>query len=92
MAPQPGVTFPNRKFIVTSLNEATGVETNVISSTALPNNYTSDQTFRRQIYDNARTYIAANPGVYIVYGPTTAAATGRMPTGSGTRASVQFPY
>lgn len=70
MAPQPGVTFPERKFIVTQLNEATGVETNVISSTALPNNFATDAPVRRQIYDNAKTYYAANPGVYYVYGPT----------------------
>ena len=70
MAPQPGVTFPERRFIVTQLNEATGVETNVINSTALPNNYTTDSAARPGVMDNARAFIAANPGTYIIYGPT----------------------
>jgi hypothetical protein len=70
MAPEPGVTFPHRRFIVTSLNEETGVETNVISSTALPNNYTTDQALRPGVIENARNFIAENPGVYIIYGPT----------------------
>ena len=70
MAPQPGVTFPERRFIVTQLNEATGEETNVISSTPLANNYTTDQGFREGVMQNARDFIAANPGVYLIYGPT----------------------
>lgn len=69
MAPQPGVTFPNRRFIVTQLDEVTGIETNVISSTPLANNYTTDQGFREGVMQNARDYIAANPGVYIIYSP-----------------------
>ena len=70
MAPQPGVTFPTRRFIVTQLNEATGEETNVISSTPLAANFTTDAALRPQVMQNARDYIAANPGVYIIYSPT----------------------
>jgi len=69
MAPQPGVTFPNRRFIVTKLDEATGVETNVINSTVLPNNFTTDQSVRPGLMQNARDFIAANPGVYLIYSP-----------------------
>ena len=70
MAPQPGVTFPDRRFIVTQLNEGTGVETNVINSTALPNNYTTDQAVRPGFMQNAKNFIEANPGTYLIYGPT----------------------
>jgi len=70
MAPQPGVTFPERRFIVTRLDEGTGVETNVINSTALPNGYTTDQAVRPGFMQNARNFVEANPGVYIIYGPT----------------------
>jgi hypothetical protein len=68
MPPQPGVTFPERRFIVTRLEG--GVETNVISSTPLPNNYTTDSAVRPGVMQNARDYLIANPGVYIIYGPT----------------------
>lgn len=70
MAPQPGVTFPERRFIVTRLDEATGLETNVISSTPLPNNFPTDAAVRSGVMQNARDFIAANPGVYIIYSPT----------------------
>ena len=68
MAPEP-VTFPHRRFVVTRLDA--GVETTVISSTPLANNYTTDQGFRKQVFDNAKTVLDANPGVvFLVYGPT----------------------
>lgn len=70
MPPQPGITFPERRFIATRLDEATGVETNVINSTPLQPNYLTDQVVRAQMMANARDYIAANPGVYLIYGPT----------------------
>jgi hypothetical protein len=69
MPPEPGVTFPERRFIVTRTDA--GVETNVINSTPLSPNYTSDQLLRGQMHQNALDYLAANPGVLIkVYGPT----------------------
>lgn len=68
MAPEP-VQSPERRFVVTRIDN--GVETNVISTTPLPPNYTSDQVVRRQCGDNIRNYLAANPGVILrVYGPT----------------------
>ena len=70
MTVPPGVTFPTRRFVATSLDEQTGVETIVIQSTPLPNNYTTDAAVRPGMMQNARDYIAANPGVYIIYGPT----------------------
>ena len=70
MAPQPGVTFPDRRFIVTRLDEGTGVETNVINSTPLPNNFTTDAAVRPGFMQNARDFIIANPGTYLIYGPT----------------------
>lgn len=70
MPPPAGITFPTRRFVVTQLDEATGVETVVIQSTPLPNNFTTDQAVRPGLMANARDYLAANPGVYIIYGPT----------------------
>lgn len=70
MAPQPGVTFPERRFIVTQYDEATGTETNIINSNPLPANYTTDQAIRPGFMDNAQQYLIDNPGVYFVYGPT----------------------
>ena len=68
MPPEP-VTSPTRRFVVTRIDN--GVETNVIATTPLPANYTSDQVVRRQCGDNIATYLAANPGVVLrVYGPT----------------------
>ena len=40
MAPVPDYTFPHRRFVVTRIDN--GVETNVIVSTPLPVNYSSD--------------------------------------------------
>ena len=69
MPPQLGVSFPQRRFIVTRTDG--GVETNVISSTPLTRNYSTDQVLRGQMLQNARDYLAANPGVLIkVYSPT----------------------
>lgn len=68
MAPQP-VTSPERRFVVTRFDA--GVESNVIATTPLPLNYTTDQVVRAQTYDNVATYLAANPGVrFRIYGPT----------------------
>lgn len=72
MAPPPGVTFPTRRFVATRVDEQTGVETIVIQSTALPNNYTTDQVERQGILQNARNYIANNPGIYRIYSPCNA--------------------
>lgn len=67
MAPEP-VASANRRFVVTRLDA--GVETNVIASTPLPNNYTSDQVIREQYYANMTTYLADNPGVvFLIYSP-----------------------
>ena len=47
----------------------------MIVSTPLPNNFTTDVTIRAGIYDNAKTYLVANPGVvFLVYGPTNGGA------------------
>lgn len=68
MAPEP-VSQPERRFVATRLDN--GVETNVIASTPLSQNATTDAPLRAQQYDNARRYLADNPGVVIfVYGPT----------------------
>ena len=68
MAPEP-VTFPTRRFVVTRIDG--GVETNLIVSTPLPNNYTDDQVMRAGVMDNARTWLAANPGVVVrIYSPS----------------------
>jgi hypothetical protein len=70
MPPEP-VTSPHRRFVVTRIDN--GVDTNVIATTPLPVNYTTDQVVRRQTGDNIQTYLAANPGVVLrVYGPTNA--------------------
>lgn len=69
MTVPPGVTFPTRRFVATSLNEATGEETIVIQSTPLPNNFTTDASVRPGMMQNARNFIAANPGVYRIYSP-----------------------
>ena len=70
MPPEP-VQTPHRRFVVTRIDN--GVETNVIASTPLPVNFTSDQVVRAQTGDNIANYLAANPGVILrVYGPTNA--------------------
>jgi len=68
MPPQP-VTFPHRRFVVTQTID--GVETNLISSTPLPVNYTSDQVERKYAIDSAWAAKNTEPGVlYRIYGPT----------------------
>lgn len=74
MAPPPGINFPTRRFVATRVDEQTGIETIVIQSTALPNNYTTDADVRPGLMDNARRYIADNPGVYRIYSPCNAPA------------------
>ena len=67
MAPEP-VTSANRRFVITRIDA--GVETNVIASTPLPQGYTTDQVLRAEYYNNARNYLAANPGVHLrIYSP-----------------------
>lgn len=75
MPPPAGITFPTRRFVATSVNEITGEETVVIQSTPLAANYTTDADVRPGLMDNARTYIANNPGVYRIYSPCNAPAT-----------------
>lgn len=68
MAPTP-VQSPERRFVVTRFDA--GVESNVIATTPLPVNFTSDQVVRKQTYDNIAVYLADNPGVrFRIYGPT----------------------
>jgi hypothetical protein len=69
MPPPAGITFPTRRFVVTQVDEVTGAETVVIQSTALPVNATTDASLRSGLYDNARTWYAANPGIYRIYSP-----------------------
>lgn len=70
MPPPAGITFPTRRFVVTKVDEQTGVETVVIQSTPLANNYTTDAAVRPGLMQNARDYYAANPGVYRIYSPS----------------------
>jgi hypothetical protein len=65
------VTFPTRRFVVTRLEG--GVETIVIQSTPLAANFTTDASVRPGLMQNARTWIAANPGVYRIYSPCSGA-------------------
>jgi len=68
MAPQ-AVTFPERRFVITQT--ISGVETNVMQSTPLPSNYSSDQTDRYEMHAAAFQAKNAQPGVlYKIYGPT----------------------
>lgn len=68
MAPEP-VNFPHRRFVVTQT--IGGVETNLIVSTPLPSNYSSDQVERKTAYDAAWAAKNMEPGVlYKIYGPT----------------------
>lgn len=69
MPPPAGITFPTRRFVATQVDEATGVETVVIQSTALPNGFTTDQAVRPGAMQTARDFMAANPGVYRIYSP-----------------------
>jgi hypothetical protein len=68
MPPEP-VTFPERRFVLTQT--VGGVETNVIQSTPLPNNYTSDQTVRLEARAQANQAKVLQPGIlYKLYGPS----------------------
>lgn len=72
MPPQP-VTFPERRFVLTQT--IGGVETNVISSTPLSPNYSSDQQVRDEVRAQAWQAKNAQPGVlYKLYGPTNGGA------------------
>ena len=73
MTVPPGVSFPNRRFVVTRLDAGTGEETIVIQSTALANNYTTDTSVRPGMVQNARNFIEQNPGSYLIYGPCSGA-------------------
>jgi hypothetical protein len=68
MAPE-AVTFPHRRFVLTQT--VGGVETNLIVSTPLPTNYTSDQVERKAAFDSAWAAKNAQPGVlYRIYSPS----------------------
>ena len=63
------MSSPTRRFVITRIDG--GVETNVIASTPLPVNFTTDQVLRAEQYANAEAYLAANPGVVIrIYSPS----------------------
>ena len=68
MAPQ-AVTFPHRRFVLTQT--VGGVETNVMVSTPLANNYTTDAVERLVALQGAFAAKNAQPGVlYKLYSPT----------------------
>lgn len=68
MAPQ-AVTFPHRRFVLTKT--VGGVETNVIMSTPLPTNYSSDRLERAEALSGAFMAKIAEPGVlYKLYSPS----------------------
>jgi hypothetical protein len=69
LAPVPSYTFPERRFVITRVDG--GVESNVIVSTPLPNNFTTDSAVRPGVMDNLRAQLAANPGVHFrIYSPS----------------------
>jgi hypothetical protein len=68
MAPEI-VTSPERRFVLTQT--INGVETNVIASTPLSPNYSSDQTVRKEAQQQAWIAKNLNPDIlYKLYGPT----------------------
>lgn len=72
MAPQP-VTFPHRRFVLTQT--IGGAETNVIVSTPLANNYTTDRVERATALSGAFAAKNAQPGVlYKLYSPSNGGA------------------
>jgi hypothetical protein len=72
MAPQP-VTFPHRRFVLTQT--IGGVETNVMVSTPLPNNYSTDRVERAVALEGAFAAKNAQPGVlYRLYSPSNGGA------------------
>ena len=73
MAPEP-VQNANRRFVVTRVDA--GVETNLIVSTALPANYTTDKVVRDELRSNAIRWMTDNPGVHIrIYSPANVGTT-----------------
>ena len=72
MAPE-AVTFPHRRFVLTQT--VGGVETNVIQSTPLPPNYSTDRTERQEAMDSAWAAKNLDPAIlYKLYGPTNGGA------------------
>lgn len=68
MAPE-AVTFPHRRFVLTQT--VGGVETNVIISTPLPVNYSTDRVEREAAMSGAWQAKNLQPGVlYKLYSPT----------------------
>jgi hypothetical protein len=72
MAPE-AVTFPHRRFVLTQT--IAGVETNVIVSTPLANNYPTDAPERAVAMDSSFAAKNAQPGVlYKLYSPSNGGA------------------
>ena len=72
MAPE-AVTFPHRRFVLTQT--VGGVETNVMVSTPLANNYATDRVERAEALSAAFEAKNAQPGVlYKLYSPTNGGA------------------
>jgi hypothetical protein len=72
MPPEP-VTFPHRRFVLTQT--VGGVETNVMVSTPLANNYPTDAPERLVAMNGAFAAKNAQPGVlYILYSPSNGGA------------------
>jgi hypothetical protein len=72
MPPQP-VTFPHRRFVLTQT--VLGVETNVMVSTPLANNYPTDRAERLVAMNGAFAAKNAQPGVlYKLYSPSNGGA------------------
>ena len=68
MAPE-AVTFPHRRFVLTQT--VLGVETNVMVSTPLANNYPTDAPERLVVMEGAFAAKNAQPGVlYKLYSPS----------------------
>jgi len=72
VAPQT-VTFPHRRFVLTQT--ILGVETNVMVSTPLANNFTTDRVERATALSGAFAAKNAQPGVlYKLYSPSNGGA------------------
>lgn len=72
MAPE-AVTFPHRRFVLTQT--VGGVETNVIVSTPLANNFSTDAVERATALEGAYASKNAQPGVlYRLYSPSNGGA------------------
>lgn len=71
--PPEAVNFPHRRFVLTQT--VGGVETNVIMSTPLPNNYSTDAVERLTVRAQANEAKFLQPGIlYKLYGPTNGGA------------------